>query len=402
MATDSLKPLSRYQQLCETMASSALVLIGLSLVVSTSATVLLFYFAALLFLISGRWSVYWARMRASKVSLASLLLLALLAVGVSYSSAGYLGAFAHSAKYMKLLLVPLLLAFVVDLQTLRRCFNAFMLAIFAMIVLSYLRYYFHVPIHLNWDSGPATIFNNHIVANMFMSFAAYYFLHRLLFDREKHYFYGILSVLSVNYVLFMSAGRSGYLTFAALGALLCWQLLCAKHWRRLAGLVFVLAVAGVLALSFSAPMRARLSQSYVSLEKLESGDANTSIGSRMQFYKNTAAMVKAHPLLGTGTGSFKKEYRKRFQQKHLVVATHNPHNQYLLFASQLGVIGLFAFLYLFYSGYRYAGNALPYSRALGQGVVVCVAVGCLFNSWLMDFNPGFFLLYFLGLTAPRR
>ena len=68
-----------------------------------------------------------------------------------------------------------------------------------------------------------------------------------------------------------------------------------------------------------------------------------------------------------------------------------------MIAAQLGVIGLLSFIWLLYSQYRLAGKLPPmYSRA-AQGLVLAMAVGCLFNSFLRDHGEGHFFAIYAGL-----
>ena len=87
-------------------------------------------------------------------------------------------------------------------------------------------------------------------------------------------------------------------------------------------------------------------------------------------------------------------------------ATVNPHDEYLNIAIQLGILGLAAMLYLFYCEWRLA-PALPTvaERELARALVITFAIGCAFNSLLMDHAEGLLFawasgLLFGGLRSP--
>ena len=82
-----------------------------------------------------------------------------------------------------------------------------------------------------------------------------------------------------------------------------------------------------------------------------------------------------------------------------MVATVNPHNEYLNIAVQLGAAGLLMLLYLFYCQWRLASLLpTPYERHLARSLVITFAVGCLFNSLLMDHAEGLFFAWVTGLS----
>ena len=75
----------------------------------------------------------------------------------------------------------------------------------------------------------------------------------------------------------------------------------------------------------------------------------TSVGLRINFAKNSFAVVKQNPIIGVGTGDFPSEYKKinQINTPQLPNAT-NPHNMYTLITMQLGLIGLISMLSIFY------------------------------------------------------
>jgi len=76
----------------------------------------------------------------------------------------------------------------------------------------------------------------------------------------------------------------------------------------------------------------------------------------------------------------------------------HPHNEYLLMTAQLGVAGLVALLALFWVPWRLAPRLpLPHEQVLARGVVLTIAVGCVFNSLLLDHTEGLFFAWGLGV-----
>jgi O-antigen ligase len=122
----------------------------------------------------------------------------------------------------------------------------------------------------------------------------------------------------------------------------------------------------------------------------------TSTGLRLEFYRNTLAIIREHPLLGVGTGGFPKAYADRVQAAEADL-TRNPHNEYLHIAAQTGLAGLAALLWLFLLQWITAPRLTePLERHLARALVLTIAVGCVFNSFLLDHTEG---LMYAWLTA---
>ena len=107
-------------------------------------------------------------------------------------------------------------------------------------------------------------------------------------------------------------------------------------------------------------------------------------------------IIADHPVFGAGTGSFEREFSMQATD-YPNLRSDNPHNEYLMIAAQLGVIGLLSFIWLLYSQYKFSSQLPPMYQAATQGLVVAMAVGCLFNSFLRDHGEGHFFAIYAGL-----
>jgi O-antigen ligase len=110
----------------------------------------------------------------------------------------------------------------------------------------------------------------------------------------------------------------------------------------------------------------------------------------MEWYRRTALLVAAHPVMGVGTGSFAQAYAE-FVSEPMAVKPAHPHNQYLLTASELGALGavllpgVFGILW-----WKFQSAGAHLYGVLGQGVVIVLAISCVFNSSLIDHTEGLF------------
>jgi O-antigen ligase len=114
-------------------------------------------------------------------------------------------------------------------------------------------------------------------------------------------------------------------------------------------------------------------------------------------YYNTMKMIRDRPLVGAGTGGFPSAYERQVAGTGMAPAGH-PHNEYLHLMAQLGIPGLVALLALFWVPWRLAPRLpVPHEGLLARGLVLTIAVGCVFNSLLLDHTEGLLFAWGLGV-----
>ena len=132
-------------------------------------------------------------------------------------------------------------------------------------------------------------------------------------------------------------------------------------WRRLALVLAVVALSAA-AWQFSPGVRNRIDEGISELRTYQSTDAAaTSWGMRLRLAEHTLDMVREKPILGHGVGSWIGQWRQRVQPGLLISIHTTPHDEYLLVASQLGLVGIALLLWLI------AGNLWRAWRAGADG-----------------------------------
>jgi O-antigen ligase len=239
-----------------------------------------------------------------------------------------------------------------------------------------------------------------------MAFAAFLFAELSLAARTARgrLLLRLAAALAIINVLFMVPGRTGYLVLAVLSLYFGYRLR-GPRGLALAGVVTV-AVVFVLALVpgvFHERVLA-LKHEYRAWQPEQA--SRTSTGLRLEFYRNTLAIIRDRPLLGVGTGGFPKAYADRVQGSG-ADETRNPHNEYLHIVVQTGIAGLAALLWLFLLQWTTAPRLTgPLELHLARALVLTIAVGCLFNSFLLDHTEGLMYAWLTamlygGLQTPR-
>lgn len=180
-------------------------------------------------------------------------------------------------------------------------------------------------------------------------------------------------------------------------ALVSAALLASRSWRQVAAVVIAVVSGSVLAWNASTNLQERFREGIEALHKYEAGSTEyTSWGTRSHMIRASLEMVADRPLLGHGAGSWLGEWHKRGPQylsKHVTA-----HNEYLMIAAQVGLVGLALALLVAWKQVRAAWLASPVPGAPALLVWFTVAWGGLFNVVLRDSAFGLPLLMLAGIT----
>lgn len=395
----------------EATARWAAVALGFSIPVSVALDGVLAAAILLGCLLAAHYSGRIGVIRANPVALLAIALFALYLAGSLYSDGSREDILEFLSKTSRLLFIPLLISLFQDPGVRRRALWGFMAAMLLTLGLSYLLWLDLLP-KLGFIKGnPANpvIFKLHITQNLFMAFTAFAcaVLARHALSRWQAVIWGGMALLAAANVLFLVSGRTGHLVLLVLLIYLL------AAWLRWQGLAVALAVIGVIvALAYVAPSTAlhqRAVLAYQEFARWQPGSVETdasSVGLRLEYYRNTLEIIRQHPLLGTGTGGFRQAYAEQVRGTGRI-ATHNPHNEYLMVTAQLGLAGLALLLYLFWTQWRLAAQlASPREQILARGMVLTIMTASAVSSTLIDHAEGWFYVWmsalFFATLVSRR
>lgn len=329
---------------------------------------------------------------------AATLLFGVLLLGSLYGPANWSDVRLHLSKYLELALLPAMGWYFLAQTNRSAGLRVFAGSLFAVLVLSFAFKAGLLPPNPWMHGSPETplVFKLRLTHNILMAFAAFVFAWFALSatSRRSTLLWTAAAVLAVINVTLMIDGVTGYLVLGALTLLLGWQ-----H-ARFKGVGATLASAALaLGLLMVVPSAFQTRTQQV-IEELRREDAakpaTTSAGFRMEFYRNTLALIARNPVFGNGTGSFPALYAEQVKGSGSV-ATRNPHNEFMLLTVQTGIFGLGAFLWLLWQQWRYAPLLpTPMERGLARGLVIMMIIVCLLNSALLDHTEG---LLYAWLTA---
>ncbi|MCX5836822.1 MAG: O-antigen ligase family protein, partial [Deltaproteobacteria bacterium] len=243
-------------------------------------------------------------------------------------------------------------------------------------------------------SVDVSVIQHKITHNFLMAMAAFLLAVRIRFTKG-HATKALLTMLTglvLFNLLFMVGGKTGYVVLLVLMVYFFIDWLRFKRGVIAASFVLVL-LAAVVFMFPSSQLYTRTVSIFDQLSRWHPERADeSSVGQRLEFYNNSLKIIRGNPFLGVGTGNFTIAYARAVEGTQMD-RTDNPHNEYLMTAVQLGLVGLVALLYMFFTQWRFGGKIYhPEERIMARGLVLAIVVGCLFNSFLRDYTEG--LLYF--------
>lgn len=211
--------------------------------------------------------------------------------------------------------------------------------------------------------------------------------------RSRRRFLEISFVLLVANIVYVTPGRSGYLVLVVL----CATFAVSSMWGRVRyGLVVLVPALAVLLLATSPVARDRISQALHQIKNYEQSQELTSMGSRVVMWGNTLDLIGQRPWFGYGTGGFEEAYRREVNGVSGWQGTvaSDPHNQFLKFTAEYGLLGLAVFLAFILSAFWQKASSSY--RILGLGVLVSWCATSLFSSHFSAFSEGHFLFLWCG------
>jgi O-antigen ligase len=226
--------------------------------------------------------------------------------------------------------------------------------------------------------------------------ASYYFRKT---EIRKTRFYLFLLMALYFFHLIVLKGRTGYFTFVVLSPLLVLNLLKRINLFRVS-LICVLLFGSMLA---SPVVRDKISLTVNQLKYHLNVDANAAWGraytdqqDRFYMWYGAVHIFMEHPLIGVGTGGYQTYLKERGKPEDPLIA--HPHNDFLYMAVSFGVVGIFAFLWLFREILKNAWEQRE--TTLGYflfSTALVILVSGLFNAQTLDAGMAFLVAVTVGL-----
>jgi O-antigen ligase len=342
-------------------------------------------------------------------ALAALLMLAGLAISVTYSTAGMHEAWSWIGKYYKLLLLPLAIVAFADSEWDDVVRWSLFVTLVVTLILSTTNYFgltsigpAYIPTN---PEARAWVFKNRIAAGLLGTLLFYQAGDFSLTARtwRSRIAFVAIALLSFANVLVMLQGRTGQVIAVSLALVIAarfaWQTRDGSMVRPvLVGSAFLAAVA-VLVVVACTVQGSRIESVVREVKAYRHSDAITSAGVRLEWSRKSLELLRSRPLTGYGAGGLGAEFAKMTQGKTGAESamTLNPHNEYLLMGAELGVPGILLFVNLLVQIARYGIRLEPRSRQLLLAWLATFAMGSFANSLLIDFTEGHLFVLLSGI-----
>jgi O-antigen ligase len=213
--------------------------------------------------------------------------------------------------------------------------------------------------------------------------------------------WGAVSLLALFSVIFLLQGRSGLVASAiVISVMTVINITPARRWLAL----MLMVIALTLLVMLSPLMLERVQQGYKEVIQYEAF-SRTSLGLRMDMWLLALNNFWEHPLLGTGVGTYHQiaaTHFSRFEAADLVYTVIHPHNQYLFFAMEYGVMGLMMFCWFLWRLAKTAYFSSHAERSILFATTAVLAVDSLFNVPLWYRAESYFFYAILGLLVASN
>jgi O-antigen ligase len=312
-------------------------------------------------------------------------------------------------KYLEIILIPIFSFYMVRYEKLReKCLNGFSIALIITLGISYLRYFDASILNVEFvknvlpklgDARNLTVFKWHITHNFFMGFAVLFWGYRAVqcLSKKNIWFYVqlLLMTAALFNLLLMVQGRTGYIV------LLCGILYFFINRFKYRGIIYAFLLIGLFAMLlilFPNNFHDRLTAGFLEIYSWSPNEASqTSMGLRLEFAYQSLHLFSNNWLFGVGLGNFGQAYGDYAGSLGMVRAV-NPHNQYILFLVETGVLGFIAFLALNYVCWQSSAKLSYFWKHATRIVLLSYGVANLFNSFLFDFSESLFFSLFMALA----
>ena len=276
--------------------------------------------------------------------------------------------------------------------------NSFIAASSLILLFSYLISFEIIPPFKTATIENPTPFMTHITHGPFIAFAAYISLNRIIDkflskDYISYIYIFLFLALSIN--VFITGGRAGQIVYIILLFTTLVQNFGLKIKILIIGMFLSLMIA-ISAYQHSDIFRDRADYVINEFKAYEeTGNFQSSIGTRLLFLENSLSIIKNNFLLGVGTGDFPQEYSRynKINSPNGFEST-NPHNMYLLQMAQFGIFGLLSLIAIYYYQIKCRIKDDKFLSNLGLGMMVYFLVINFSDSYLLGHFTSFQFTFF--------
>ena len=219
---------------------------------------------------------------------------------------------------------------------------------------------------------------------------------------------GIVAAFLAVYVSFyLINGRTGFLSVGV--AILSLVLFLPNSLKQRAFALLIVAACSITVLLTSDRFQDRFLQGTQEIQQYANVQQphrqTTSMGLRMLYLERGINIVSKAPLFGHGVGSWPNQFdQDQFDEgiqkdDDLYQGSGNPHNDYILIATQVGLVGLLLWFAFLGPVFNQARRMPRIDFFLLSGVLGMYCAGSFFNSFTYDVTEGTLLFLISGIVT---
>ncbi len=318
---------------------------------SLSSSRALFSLAGILVFIGlifeGQWRTKWDILKTNKPALAIIAMVIWFYLSIFWTHANSKDLTNAAQTHWKLLLIPAIVVLIQDEHWKNRCWQGF--AAGMVILLAHVYALSWGIDSLTWTSGiPDRVFFNPLPQAVGLGIFCAWCLKEFFSPNKKIKKISFIFVfITASYVvLHISQQRLGYLAWAC--GCLTVILLTLKNNQRVFGVLILLSLLTIIFVT-STKIQDRFGLIFLELYNYSFENNQTSIGSRLHMWYGSMHAIMQAPFFGHGLGSYHSLANAFFNDAIMcTVGCRHPHNQYLFYSVEFGVIGFGVFLWMLY------------------------------------------------------
>lgn len=367
------------------------------------------YLMLIFWLLAGGFRHRYQVLKDSPVVWSVLLLFVLTCIGAIHAQANPSDLHVALSKNTKLLFLPVALSLLDDRVWADRALRLFTASMLAVLALSLLSVVVTIP-GIRTDAFPVgpngqlvrdhVVFKDHIVQNLMMSLLALIAVLQAAAATRPlaRLGWAAVALAAAVDILFLVFGRTGYLTLLAVMLLAIATLLPRRLRLPLGAALCAALLIGYLSVPL---LQSRVDEAINALRTI--GQENFSAaGQRLAFYQKTIGLILERPFSGWGTGSYTRQFcRVVNSPQWCALGGFHPHNQFLLYGVQLGVVGVLAYVWFLVAPWIQARDMSLPDRTLLLGLALILLISSLFNAPLFFANEANFFLIMLAVLLAR-
>lgn len=394
--------LQRVQAIAFGTGLTGCVLLGFAIPTSRA----LFNVAALLIILgwifSGQFAAKWNTIRHNELFWPIVGIWTMLLIGALYTSAAWADVLEHWDRYSKFFLVLMVISLLTNQRYRLWMWWAFIAACSVVLVSTYLNIFFLLP----WSKSQAlgmgadhSVFIDYIAQSLVIGvFAVVLWLKAL--NTSSWGFRAsllLLCVASVFSITHLTSSRIGYGVVISLAVLMP-LLSVPRKWAVAAALVAASSAFAIL--FFSEIATARIGQVFSEAISFRQGEVFTSTGARLHMWRTAFDIWMQAPWVGHGTGAYHDLAKIAFNNDTMCqIGCFHPHNQFLFFAVDHGLVGLMLFCAYLLAAIKMSWHRETVERALFLGFLTILFVDALAHGPLWLFMEAYFSFGVMALLA---